>query len=174
MNKTERIELAKLVKQQFRVLKAEVAQRKAEMLVDIERQIAERYHDEDVAWAEAARIGSGIVEEANRKVNDTFHELVGPAFVRHTIVRAWMPDKPTEHRSALRREAQRRVEADTKAALVRVERQEADLLRNLAIDLIESDEAKAFLAGIPDAAQLVEPPAMAEIEAEVERHADAA
>lgn len=121
MNKTERAEL-RLVKQQFRVVRAEVDQHRAQMLVDVERQIAARYHDEDVAWAAATRLAHEIVADADRRANDTFRDLVGESFSGEGIVSAWMPKKRTEHRRALVHEAHRRIDAGVKTALVRVAR----------------------------------------------------
>jgi len=167
MSKTERNELCKIIRQQVRVLRAEIAQRRAEMLVEIEHEIAERYRDEDLAWAEAQRIGNAIAAEADRKVNETFRRLIGDTFVEERIVSAWLPRQPKEHRTALKREAERRVDAAVKAALVRLARQEADLLRGLSVDLIESEEARRFLASLPVAAELVAAPSLHELEAVV-------
>ena len=56
ITKTERTELRGIVRQQFRVLRAEVDQREAEVIADAEEQINGKYADEDAAWAEAARL----------------------------------------------------------------------------------------------------------------------
>jgi hypothetical protein len=50
-------------------------------------------------------------------------------------------------------------------AKLRLNRQEADLLRDISLGALESDEARQFLTGIPAAAELVPLARMAELEA---------
>jgi len=52
-----------------------------------------------------------------------------------------------------------------RTAVLRLDRTEADLLRELSLDALESDEAKAFLSSIPSVSELVPGVRLAEIEA---------
>jgi hypothetical protein len=57
------------------------------------------------------------------------------------------------------------IEAQIEGALMRLDREEADLLRTLAIGAIESEEARNFLSAIPTVAELVPASRLAELEA---------
>lgn len=166
ITKAERAELRSIVKQQFKVLRSEVVQRQAEMMADLEGQIGDRYADEDKAWSDAAHLAHEAVMEANRKVNDAFRDLTGEAHVERMYVGAHLPEKPIRHRLVIRREASQRLEAHVKGALLRLDRQEADLLRSLAVGALESEEAHGFLSAIPSVSELVPAARLAELEAE--------
>lgn len=70
MNKTERTELRGVVKQRFRVLRREVAQRRAEMVAEAEARIAERFRATDEQRADLQWQIQQAVDEANRKIED--------------------------------------------------------------------------------------------------------
>lgn len=53
-----------------------------------------------------------------------------------------------------------------RAALLRLSRQEADLLSELAIGVLESAEARAFLGAIPTVGELVPAARLAQLEAQ--------
>lgn len=166
ITKGERTELRSIVRQQFKVLRHEVLQRQAELMADLEGQIGDRYSDEDKAWADAAHLAHEAVMEANRRVNDAFRDLTGEAHIERAYVHAMLPEKPIRHRLVIRREAAARLEAQVKGALLKLDRQEADLLRTLAIGALESDEAHGFLSAIPTVSELVPAARLAELEAE--------
>lgn len=165
ITKAERTELRSIVRQQFKVLRHEVEQRGVELLADLAGEIQDRYNDEDEAWGVASHKTQEAVLEANRAVNDIYRELLGDRHVERMYVGAQVPQQPTKHRMWLHREGQKRVEASVKAALLQLDRQEADLLRNLAIGALESDEARAFLTTIPAVGELVPAARLAELEA---------
>lgn len=163
MTKTERTELRRVVRQQFKVLRAEVEQRKAELIADLEEQVEERYADEDKAWADAAHLAHEAIMEANRKVNDAYREVVGEQHVERQYVRGMLPDRPTGRQRAMKRVAAARVEEQVKGALLRLDRQEADLHKKLAIGALESEEAREFLEAIPTVGELVPSARLAEL-----------
>jgi hypothetical protein len=168
ITKTERSELKAIVRQQFRVLRAEVEQREAEVVADAEEQINGKYADEDAAWAEAARLAFEAVEVANRAVNDAYRELMGDEFVEAGYVTGRVPPRPQRHRVALRQEAVAKIGAQVAGALLQLQRQEADLLRTLAVGALDSSEAHDFLGAIPTVGQLVPTARFAELEASLE------
>jgi hypothetical protein len=84
---------------------------------------------------------------------------------------------PGAEEMALRREANADLSAKVKAALLKLDRDEADLLRNLSMEAIESEEARSFLSRIPSVGELVPAARLVELEAsisdgddEVDRH----
>lgn len=165
ITKTERNELRSIVRQQFKVLRAEVHQRTAELIADLDEQIADRYKDEDEAWGVAVTKANEAALEANRAINDIFRDLLGPSHGDRVFVQAVVPRQPRDHRALLVRTGMAHLTAQGRAAILRLDREEADLLRKLAIGALESEEAHAFLGAIPTVGQLVSSARLAELEA---------
>ena len=156
MTKGERIELRSIVKQQFKVLRSEVVQRQAEVLAELEQQIAARYSDEDHRRSQVRDRIAEIIGEAQRAATDVLKdEDAGVSIHRPYSIRGAAIEWPADDRRELRRQALATFEAKVAAATLNLERQEADLLRRLAIGAIESDEAREFLSGIPTVGELV-------------------
>lgn len=167
ITKGERTELRSIVRQQFRVLRSEVVQRQLEMAAQVETDLAERYADGDAAWQGIMHEIHEATLEANRRVNDALNNAgfqVKGNYERVFISCAPI-QQPTQDRMQLRHLAQTRIAAQVKAALLRLEREEADLLRTLAVGAIESDEARQFLERIPTVGELVSVARLAELEA---------
>lgn len=176
ITKAERTELRSIVRQQFKVLRAEIGQRQAEMRSEIEARIVERYRDVDEQRAQLTWKANEILDAASREITDLFigagadrgdpyrdPEISIERPIRVAMERiAWN----TEDRVQLRRAMHSAVEADIRAALLRLDRQEADLLRTLSVGALESAEAQAFLASIPTVGELVPAARLAELEAQ--------
>lgn len=169
ITKGERTELRGVVRQQFRVLQDEVQQRASELLAEARREVEGRYADIDTARADVDAQALAIVEKAQRDIVD----LLG----RHPETKprpgagrigwpgvSWQPDA----RFDLQGQASTEIVARASAARLQLKRQEADLLRNLAVDALETEEARAFLGTIPTAAELVPAVRLAELEAQFE------
>jgi hypothetical protein len=166
ITKGERSELRSLIRQRFKVLRAEVMQRHAELEAEIEEGITAKYADVDKAWADAEFLIYEATRDANRKANDVMRGLLGDGWkAEKMIVGVVMPDKPTEERHVLRREASVKIHAKIKSALLALDRQEADLLTKLTLGALESDEARGFLGEIPTVSQLVPAVRLLELEA---------
>lgn len=165
ISKAERTELRSIVRQQFKVLRGEVEQRGVELLAELLGQVNAKYSDEDEAWGVASHKANEAVLEANRQVNDIYRELLGDKHVERMYVGAQVPSQPIRHRRLLEGEGKKRVEASVASALLKLSRDEADLLRNLAVGALESAEAHAFLTGIPTVGELVPAARLAELEA---------
>lgn len=167
ISKTERTELKSIVRGQFKVLRAEIEQREAELLAELETEIAQRFSEEDDAWATVQHRIHEAVMAANREVNNALYEA-GFQTKGHTE-RLWVQSpaiaQPVNDRQALRMEGAKHIRARVKGAGLRLDRQEADLLRTLAIGAIESEEAREFLTAIPTAAELVPAARLRELEA---------
>ena len=103
ITKGERAELRTLIKQRFKVLRADVIQRQAELLAELETRIAAKYAEHDKAWADAAYMFEEAAREANRKANDIIRALV-PDWQEKEVVSARPLGKPTQERHQLRRE----------------------------------------------------------------------
>jgi hypothetical protein len=181
ITKGERTELRSIVRQQFKVLRHEVAQRHAELVADLDEQIAERYANVDEQRRQLMWKAHEICETASRELTDLFS---GTGAVKGIagMVGAHDPEVSVKHpvrcrmeeitwsqadRVQLRRAAMSRLDERVKGALLSLERREADLLRTLAVGAIESEEARAFLTGIPTVGELVPGGRLAELEAQL-------
>jgi len=80
-------------------------------------------------------------------------------------VRAYGVNRQGEDRTQLHRALVAGVKQQVVAAALALDRQEADLLRALAMEGLESEAARAFLARIPTVAELVPAARLREIEA---------
>lgn len=168
ITKTERTELRSLVRTQFKVLRAEVEQRRLEMIADLDEQLSERYAAWDKQWSDAMFLCQEKVLEANRAVNDLLREMIDQpdgGRSEYLLVHFHPPGKPDRRRTELLMTGRRRIDADVKAAQLRLDREEADLLRKLAMTALETGEAHAFLGSIPTVGELVSMARLAELEA---------
>ena len=168
ITKGERVELRSLIRQRFKVLRADVGQRQAELAAELEEHIAARFAQDDKAWADAMYLIEEAAREANRKANDVLRGLAvsglnldGRDFM---VIQARTLSKPTQERTDLRRQGATRIEATIKAALLQLDRQEVDLLTRLAQGALESEEARAFLGEIPTVSSLVPADRLLELE----------
>jgi len=168
ITKTERAELRSVVRQQFRVLKDEVEQRQAELIADIEKQIAEQWCDRDEQLNAVKERAQQLADEANKALREfvnahperkalSVYGFQAPE-VRHRI-------EDAQHRHMLRAAAVADLKARVGSAMVKLGRQEADLLRTLAVGALETNEARRFLTEIPSVAELVPASRLREIEA---------
>jgi hypothetical protein len=167
MTKGERTELRSVVRQQFKVLRAEVVQRQKEMTADMVLQIGEHFAADDETWRGVTHRIHEITLAANREVNDALYESGYQA--KGNTEQMWF-HTPNLHpptvgdRQQMTMAAHRKIDAQVADALLRLDREEADLLRSLSVGALESAEAHAFLAGIPTVSQLVPSTRLAELE----------
>lgn len=173
---TERRELRSVVKQQFKVLRAEVEQRRAELAAGAAEQVRRKYaaadkQVDDLNW----RIEQ-IVDQANKDIRDAVKAVQadsdGGQWTWDGAIRPPRINHRNQDRFALNGALTSGIEATAKQALLGLERQEADLLRQLALDALESEEAQAFLARIPSVSELVPASRLLEIEAEFDEKRD--
>lgn len=177
----ERRELRSVVRQQFKVLRAEVEQRRAELAAEAAEQVRRKYaaadkQVDDLNW----RIEQ-IVDQANKDIRDAVKAVKavqadsdGGQWTWSGAIRAPHINHRNEDRHALNGALTSGIDATAKQALLALERQEADLLRQLALDALESEEAQAFLSRIPAVSELVPASRLLEIEAEFDEKRDGA
>lgn len=171
MNKTERDELRRLIRARFKVLRSDVEQRKAELLVELDQEIAARFADHDKQWRDAAFVIEKIRLEANGQVNDVYRDLIGKdeygTAQDHNLVSIRHIAQPHNHRGTIRQRGITQIEARCKTALLELERREVELLTDLATSALESTEAKQFMGRIPTVSELVPRARLQEIEAQL-------
>lgn len=175
MNKTERAELRGIVRNQFRVLKEEVIQRQQELLAQADLEIAEKTAEDTAKRENVQFLANQLVLECNRALNNLLYEN-GLAERRDTE-RMWLQSpnlywdkqqyRSTKPEDMLQHAARADLQAKVTAAMTAMARQEADLLKELAIGALESDDARGFLARIPTVGELVPAARLAELERSV-------
>ena len=178
MTRTERDELRRVVRQQFKVLRAEIEQRRKELAADAAQRVRARFADGDKLVADLNWSIDQIVDQAQKDIRALMESLTdeqktGMAWTggygRMTAPRL-APRR--EDQAALNRVLDTGIDAEVHQALLKLERQEADLNRQLAIGAIESDEARGFLRAIPSVSDLVPVSRLAEIEARWDEEQD--
>jgi len=164
----ERRELRSVVRAQFKVLRAEVEQRRAELNAEAEHQLMVRYRDEDKQMDDLNWRVSQIVSQASNDIEDLLKqagiEQNGGVWRSYAPMSAPKFTRKSEDRKQLHAALISGITAQVKQANLTLDRQEADLLRALAADAIESDAAKQFLGRIPTVGQLVPSARLREIE----------
>ena len=165
----ERRELRAVVKAQYKVLRAEVGQREAELMAEAEQRLVERYRDEDKRMDDLNWRIAQVVDQANNDIRDMLKEISdeqdGGRWQRMMSIGAPQIRRKSEDRKQLHAALEAGVKSQVKSALLSLDRQEADLLRQLAVDALESEAAQAFLERIPTVGELVPSRRLREIEA---------
>jgi hypothetical protein len=165
----ERSELRTVVRHQMRVLRAEVTQREAEMLAEVGARLVQRYRDEDAQADDLRRDIRKLQDKVNQQLREviTKHEEIFTSGKWSRLGEFSAPSVYRRHedRDQLRRALEAGVKAQAKTARVSLDRQEADLLRSLAVDALETAAAREFLDSLPTVAELM---ALPEIEKKVD------
>ena len=90
MTKGERNDLAGLVRQRAKLLKAAAAQRSAELLADFERQLGTIHsYDDDETWRAATATAEQAVGAANAQIAERCQELGIPKEFAPTVRFSW-------------------------------------------------------------------------------------
>jgi hypothetical protein len=160
VNKSERDELRRLLKAQFKLLKNDVAAREAELRAELHRQVDDHFADLDKQYDDACFRIEQLVDEANRAVNDIGRELWGREKwgekYDRKVVQAVTIDKPgVRDKQRMLRSGLAEIEQRVAVALRELDRRENELLMELATAALESADAKSFRSRIPSITDLV-------------------
>jgi hypothetical protein len=165
----ERRELRTVVRAQFKVLRGEVEQRRKELAAEAAGQVRRRYATADKQVDDLNWRISQVVDQANKDIRDAVKaaqaESDGGQWSWSGAIHAPRISHQHEDRYALNGALSTGIDAQARGALLTLERQEADLLRQLAMGALETEEARAFLAAIPSVGELVPASRLQEIEA---------
>jgi hypothetical protein len=167
MTTAERIELAKVVRMRFRVVRNDLEQQKAQHLAEFERQVAHEYKVDEAAWADITARAKAVVLKADAEIAKICREHNIPEAFRPGLSLGWYKRGENAHqerRTELRRVAQTMLDARAKAAKVEADRREADILTGLAARGLGTAEAHAFLDQLPKIDQLMPKLRLAEVE----------
>lgn len=161
MTKRERDDLAKLVRQRAKLEKALASQRKAELLAEFERQMAQDYsYDDDATWSAAVEAAEAEVRAAKAKIADRCVELGIPKEFAPRLTVGWYgrgQNATAQRRTELRRVAATRLDAMEKAARTEIERASVGAQTNLITDGLTSEAAHRFVDSLPSVRLLMPP-----------------
>jgi hypothetical protein len=158
ITRNERAELRQIVRLNCKVARATVDQRQADLLADLEEQMAAEWKEHDAFWREACSVSNSEIQELNQRLQDRFAELgVPPAEAPSLAVSRGSSGNRGDRgrREDLRRAARARTAADAQKAKLALDAAEARLLTKLASQALTSDAARAFLDEIPKVGQLM-------------------
>jgi hypothetical protein len=168
MTKGERDDLARLVRNRERVLKAAAQQRSAELLAEFEQQMASVYKfDQDEVWREAHAAAEAAVVAAQRQIAERCGELGIPADYAPGLNLYWHgrgENAWADRRAELRLVAKSRIAAIEKAARTKIELQCLDAQSQIVASGLTSAGAVAFLDRLPKIEALMPPLEIASIE----------
>jgi hypothetical protein len=158
MNKGEREDLARAVRLRAKAAKALIAQRKAEMEADVERQLSAIHKEDNELWADITRRAGDAVRDLDAKLGAVCREHGIREDFRPRLALDWYGrgvNASAQRRGELRKLAYKRIEALAAEALAASDSAAADLQIRLIAGGLESEEARAFLEALPTAEQLL-------------------
>jgi hypothetical protein len=161
MTKGERDQLTKLAR-----LRAKQAQREAEarekvLLAEVQDQLTAEFDAHDTLWRDAVTIAEEACAKANAHIAVVCADLGIPPTEAPQLELGWARRGPSyrdrERRAELRKLAETRLAALTKTAKAAIGDRLLDVETELIAGDLKSDDAKAFLAAMPTAEQLMPP-----------------
>jgi hypothetical protein len=158
ITKVEREELRGILKGRSRLAGKVIEQRAAELLADIEKQLATKYKIDDAAWRDLAAVANGVVEKADAEVAQRCRALGIPEEFRPSLSLFWYDrggNADKKRRDELRRMAVTRINAMAKQAQVEIQSKALDGQELLARSALESAAAQQFLALMPSVKSLM-------------------
>jgi hypothetical protein len=169
----ERRELRSVVRTQMKALRAEVKQRELNLDAEIEQRLVEKFREDDKRRKQLEVKLQKLTDQCNEKLQKLLEEYDALSGEAAYAARSSRFNTPyiygkTEKQADLRRALQAGMKAEIRKAATAIDRQEADLLRDLAVDALRTESARAFLKTILSVKQLVPSEKILEIEAQYE------
>jgi hypothetical protein len=168
MTKAERNSLAQLCRRRERLAKAGAISRAAILKSDFEKQIAAEYsYDDDAVWKQANERVEKVVQSARREIAERCKELGIPPQFAPGLSFDWYgrgQNAIASRRAEFCKVGFGRIDADMKKAHHQIEEASLRVQTSLLAGALQSDEAKAFLASMPEPDQLMPPLVLKEIE----------
>jgi hypothetical protein len=138
-----------IIKDRTKVLKAHAEEQAAACLADFERKLAAEYSwDQDETWKAAVQEARKVVEATQTILADRCAALGIPKTFAPSLALDWArrgENATAQRRAELRRVAETAIEAMTRAALTKIERQALDLRTQVVAMGLLSADAKSFL-----------------------------
>jgi hypothetical protein len=153
MNKGEREDLVRLIKQREKVAKTAAEQRSAAMLAEFERQVSALHNfATDEVWAAAAQAAADAAKKANEEIAARAKELGIPDEFAPKLGFSWARRGENEYaarRQELRRVAKAEIDALEKVARVQIEQASVAAQNEVIAHGLSSEAAIDFLRSMP-------------------------
>jgi hypothetical protein len=152
MTRGDREQLVSVVKMRARVAKAAVADRQADLLADVERQLSTIYKANEQDWADISASAEAAVHAADQQLAAICRERGIPEEFRPSLHVGWYgrgENADAKRRAELRALATKQIDAAGKKAKLAIERRTAEVLTALVAGTLESSDARVFLESIP-------------------------
>jgi len=166
--KSEREDLAKLIRNREKVMKSAARERSAELLAEFEQQMASVYsYDQDEVWKSATEAAAAAVAVAQQAIAERCSEMGIPARFAPNVEFSWRgrgENAIKDRRTELRAVAKSRIEAIEKSACTKIEMLCLDAQSQILAHGLTSAAAIAFFDALPKVEVLMPPLEMASVE----------
>jgi hypothetical protein len=156
----EREELVKLSRRHERFATTMAKQRTAQLMADVEEQLAAVYKDDDERWREVTVEAKAVVDAANEHILARCREFGIPEELAPALSLGWAgrgENFSKERRAELRRVAQTRLAAVEQAAITEIQRACLAFETAVLAGGLVSDAARSLLDRLPSAEALMPP-----------------
>jgi hypothetical protein len=152
LSRNETHDLSMIIKDRTKVLRAHAEEQAAACMADFEQQMATVHSfDQDEVWQKATREAQRVVQESQDIIAKRCKELGIPPTFAPSISASWQgrgENMLAMRRAELRRVARSSIDAMTKAAITRIEKQALDLRTQVVGMGLLSPDAKMFLESL--------------------------
>ena len=173
LSRNETHDLSMIIKDRTKVLKAHAEEQAAQCMADFERKLAAQFTwDQDPVWKEATERAMAVVKEAQEKIAARCEELGIPKTFAPAVGITWQgrgENALRERRTELRRVAKTSIEAMTKSAITKIEKQSLDLRTQVVGMGLLSSDAKMFLESLAPVEDAMRNLDFGEIERQLEK-----
>jgi hypothetical protein len=173
LSRSETHDLAMVIKDRTKVLRAHAEEQAASCMADFERQMATIYtFDQDEVWQKATEAAQRVVQESQKTIAKRCKELGIPPTFAPSISASWAgrgENMLASRRTELRRVAKTSIDAMTKAAITKIEKQSLDLRTQVISMGLISPDAKMFLESLAPVEESMRALDFGEIEKKLEK-----
>jgi hypothetical protein len=173
LSRTETHDLSMIIKDRTKVLRAHAEEQAAVCMADFEKKLATEFAwDSDETWKAATEEARKVVLDVQKLIEKRCVELGIPKSFAPQIGLAWQgrgENATSQRRSELRRVAKTSIEAMTKAALTKIEKQSLDLRTQVVSMGLLSADARMFLDSLAPVEDAMRSLDFAEIEQKLEK-----
>ena len=173
LSRTETHDLSMVIKDRTKVLRAHAEEQAAACLADFETKMATVYtFDQDEVWKKATEEARKVVEQSQNTIAKRCKELGIPASFAPSISASWQgrgENMLAARRTELRRVAKASIDAMTKAAITKIEKQALDLRTQVISMGLISPDAKMFLESLAPVEESMRALDFGEIERKLEK-----
>ena len=173
LSRHETHDLSMIIKDRTRVLRAHAEEQAAACMADFEAKMATVYtFDQDEVWKKATEEARKVVEQSQDTIAKRCKELGIPATFAPSISASWQgrgENMLAARRTELRRVAKASIDAMTKAAITKIEKQALDLRTQVVGMGLLSPDAKLFLESLAPVEESMRALDFGEIERKLEK-----